>query len=171
MKSRLVSLVNGRRWSLLSFIYLTSSRRKQDKNKEVEINRQNAAVVKLDWVKQQILRQNPYHGRDSKWESPYKPQCGRKFTIWGFTIWTLHKTIFKKIKWRKIRWVRLVARTKATEIHTFGWKPQGKKQLRSSRIWWVHNIKMILRKLRVTVRFGFLWLRTGWGGEFLKAWQ
>jgi len=65
--------------------------------------------------------------------------------------------------------VRLVARTKATEIQTFGSKPEGKKPLRSSRIRWVHNIKMILKKLRVTVRFGFLRVGQGKGSEFLKA--
>jgi hypothetical protein len=31
-----------------SFIYLTSSRKKQDKNNEVERKRQKAAVAKLD---------------------------------------------------------------------------------------------------------------------------
>jgi hypothetical protein len=51
--------------------------------------------------------------------------------------------------------------TCSTHIQTFGWKPEGKKQLKSSRVGWVHDIKMILKELRVTVWFGFLRLRTG----------
>jgi hypothetical protein len=51
--------------------------------------------------------------------------------------------------------LQLVARIKATEIQTFGWKPEGKKPLRSYIIRWVPNIKMIFEE---TESDGAVWI-------------